>query len=109
MNCHRASLVSPGTRLVVAIAPAFTIGLVRPSALRSTAASELNGSPVLFAPIFARAASQPIDWQTSANTKGLETLMIVNGWSVSPAAYTLPLVPITQMPNKSAGIRASAG
>ena len=35
--------VAPGTRLVVAIAPAFTIGLVRPSGLRSMAASELNG------------------------------------------------------------------
>ena len=30
MNFHFASVVAPGTRLVVAIAPAFTIGLVRP-------------------------------------------------------------------------------
>ena len=35
----------PGTRLVVAIAPGLTIGLVRPSALCSIAASELNGLP----------------------------------------------------------------
>ena len=37
---HRGA---PGTRLVVAIAPAFTIGFVRPSGLRSIPASELNG------------------------------------------------------------------
>ena len=45
MNFHLASAVAPGTRLVVAIAPALTIGFVRPSALRSIAASELNGKP----------------------------------------------------------------
>ena len=40
------SRVLPGSRLVVAIAPEFTIGFVLPSLLRSTAASESNGSPV---------------------------------------------------------------
>ena len=50
MNFHLAVVVSPGTRLVVAIAPAFTIEFVRPSGLLSIAASELKGSPVLFAP-----------------------------------------------------------
>ena len=64
---------------MVAMAPAFTIGLVRPSALSSTAASELNGSPVLLAPILARTSSQPSSWQTSAKTNGLDTLMIVKG------------------------------
>ena len=79
MNCHLASAVAPGTRLVVAIAPAFTIGFVRPSVLRSTAARELNGSRVLFAPSFSRACAAPIDWQTIANTNGFDTLMIEKG------------------------------
>ena len=70
--------VAPGTRLVVAIAPALTIGLVRPSALRSMAASELNGSPVALAPSFARASSAPSSWHTSANTNGFDTLMMEN-------------------------------
>ena len=60
MNFHFASAVAPGTRLVVAIAPAFTIGFVRPSGLRSTPASELNGRPVAFAPSFWRACSAPM-------------------------------------------------
>ena len=33
MNSHFASVDEPGTRLVVAIAPAFTIGFVRPDVL----------------------------------------------------------------------------
>ncbi len=52
MNLHLASASAPGTRLVVAIAPAFTIGFVRPSSRCSIAASELNGSPVPFTPSF---------------------------------------------------------
>jgi hypothetical protein len=36
------------------MAPAFTIGLVRPSGLRSTAASESNASPVALAPSFSQ-------------------------------------------------------
>ena len=45
-----APLLSPALpliiiALVVAIAPAFTIGFVRPSDVRSTACAELNGSP----------------------------------------------------------------
>ena len=35
---------------MAAIAPALTMGLVRPSGLRSMASSELKGRPVLFAP-----------------------------------------------------------
>ncbi len=76
----------PGIRLVVAIAPEFTIGFVRPSPLRSTASSELNGRPVLFTPSFSRAASGPSASHTSANTNGLETLMIENSVSASPTA-----------------------
>ena len=45
----------------------------------------------------------------SANTNGLETLMMVNSCLASPAGYKPPLVPATQMPNNSAGTRASAG
>jgi hypothetical protein len=70
---------------VVAIAPAFTIGLVRPPPC-STAASELNGNPVAFAPSLVRASSGPIVSQTSANTNGFDTLMIENLYSVSPAS-----------------------
>src|SRR5215475_13776436 len=43
MNFHLASTVVPGTRLVVAMAPAFTIGLVRPSTLRAPALESLKG------------------------------------------------------------------
>ena len=45
MNCHLASAVAPGTRLVVAIAPAFTIGFVRPSGLRSIAGEGIERQP----------------------------------------------------------------
>ena len=41
-------------------------------------ASELNGSPVAFAPSFARASSGPIVSQISANRNGFDTLMIEN-------------------------------
>ena len=61
MNRHFASVVSPGVRLVVAIAPAFTMGFVRPSALRSTAAYELKGSPVAFTPSRLLASAAPND------------------------------------------------
>ena len=98
MKRHLASAVSPGARLVVAMAPAFTIGLVSPSAVRSTAITELKGSPVLLTPSFSRAASSPIAWQTRANMKGLETLWMVNGWSLSPTSKSSPRVPATQMP-----------
>ena len=37
--------VSPGTRLVVAIAPEFTIGLVRPSPLCSMAVKRIERQP----------------------------------------------------------------
>ena len=70
----------------MAIAPALTIGLVRPSSVRSTADSELNGSPVAFTPTRLRISSGPSCAHTSANTNGFDTLMIVNSWSASPAA-----------------------
>ena len=70
--------MAPGTRLVVAIAPEFTIGFVRPSAPRSMPSSELKASPVAFTPIFWRTSSTPTASQTRAKTNGLETLMIVN-------------------------------
>jgi hypothetical protein len=94
---------------VVAIAPAFTIGLVRPPSPRSTAASELKASPVAFTPTRRRTSSGPRAWQTRANTNGLATLMIANPYPASPAAWTLPLVPAAQIPNSPAGTAASAG
>src|SRR5579883_2642850 len=109
MKSHFSSAVAPGARLVVAIAPAFTIGFVRPSPLRSTAANELNGRPVAFAPSFSRACSGPTAWQTAAKTNGFDTLIIENSYSASPAAWISPLVPATQTPNKSLGTAANAG
>ena len=70
---------------MVAIAPEFTIGLVRPSPLCSIAPSELNGRPVALTEP-PRASSRPIASHTRANTKGFETLMIVNSCSASPTA-----------------------
>ena len=78
MNRHCSSTVEPGARLVAAIAPGLTIGLVRPSPLRSIASSELNGRPVALTPTRRRAASGPRTSQTSANTNGFDTLMIEN-------------------------------
>jgi hypothetical protein len=51
MKRHFASAVAPGARLVVAMAPALTIGFIVRSALSSTAITELNGSPVALTPI----------------------------------------------------------
>ncbi len=70
---------------MVAIAPELTIGFVRPSWLRSTAVTELNGSPVALTPIARRTAAAPSRSQASANANGLDTLMIVNSVSASPA------------------------
>ena len=84
-NSHFAALLAPGTRLTAAMAPAFTIGFDRPSALRSTAATESNGNPVAFTPSFCLASSSPSTSQTRAKTNGLATLMIVNSCPVSPA------------------------
>ena len=57
MACHLSSAVAPGTRLVVAMAPAFTIGFIVRSSLSSMAMTELNGMPVLFTPSRRRASS----------------------------------------------------
>ena len=91
------------------MAPGLTIGLVRPSGVRSIAVTALNGSPVAFTPSRSRAPVAPITSQTSAKTKGFDTLMIAKAWSASPTAWTAPSVPTTQMPKRSAGTRASAG
>ena len=104
-----SSTLSPGSRLVVAIAPELTIGLVLPSSLRSTAASESNGNPVPFTPILCHTSSGPSRSHARANTNGLATLMIVKSTSQSPAAYMLPLMPMTQMPKSSGATCASAG
>ena len=93
----------------MAIAPGLTIGFVRPSSVRSTASSELNGSPVAFTPTRSRTRSGPRASQTSAKTNGLETLMIVNSTSASPTSNTSPLVLTTEMANASAEAFASAG
>ncbi len=71
---------------MVAIAPELTIGFVSPPGARSTASTELKASPVAFTPTRARSSSGPRSSHTSANTNGLETLMMVNSWSASPTA-----------------------
>src|SRR5262245_3815203 len=109
MNRHLSSALLPGTRLVAAIAPAFTIGFVLPSRLRSMAAKELNGRPVLLTPSLSLAASGPITSQTSANRNGFDTLMIVKPYSASPAEQIKPSVLTTQIPNRSLGTSLSAG
>ncbi len=78
MNFQRDSTSSPGTRLVVAMAPELTIGLVRPSGLRSTAATELKAMPVALAPILSRTSCTPSASATNAKMNGFDTLMIVN-------------------------------
>ena len=60
MKAHFASAVSPGARLVVAIAPALTIGFIVGCGFNSIAITELKGSPVLLTPIRSRAGSAPI-------------------------------------------------
>jgi hypothetical protein len=101
--------VSPGTRLVVAIAPALTMGFRVRSSLSSIAITELNGRPVLFTPSFSWARSCPITSQTRANTNGLDTLWIENSTWASPTENSVPPTPATQAPNPSAGAAASAG
>ena len=78
MCAHFSSAVAPGTRLVVAIAPALAIGLVSRRSLSSTAITELNGRPVLLTPRRSRAVSAPRASQTSANTNGFDTLWMEN-------------------------------
>ena len=50
MRPHRSVASAPGTRLVVAMAPELTIGLVRPRGAASTAWTESNGNPVASGP-----------------------------------------------------------
>jgi hypothetical protein len=78
MKRHFSSEVLPGARLVVAIAPAFTIGFMVRVSFNSTAITELKGSPVLLTPIFLRASHPPSAWHTSANTNGFAILCIEN-------------------------------
>ena len=65
--------VSPGARLVVASAPALTIGFIGLPPLSSIATTELNARPVLFTPTSSSSASGPSASQTRANTNALET------------------------------------
>ena len=85
------------------------MGFVRPSALCSTAESELKARPVALTPIRSRRASGPCRSHTRANTKGFATLMIVNPTSASPIEKTRPVAPTTLIPKRSGATRASAG
>jgi hypothetical protein len=78
MNRHFSAKFSPGAKLVVAIAPEFTMGLVRPSSPRSTPSTELKARPVALTPIFSRTVAAPRCSATNAKMNGFDTLMIVN-------------------------------
>ena len=107
--CHFSSSVSPGTRLVVAMAPAFTIGFMVRLALSSTAITESKGRPVALTPSRARASWAPIASQTSANTNGFDTLWMEKGTSASPTACTRPYTFTIATPNRFGDASASAG
>ena len=106
-NCSWA--VGPGTRLVVASAPAFTMGFMVRSALSSIPITESKGRPVLLTPSLRRASSGPMASHTRANTKSLEMLWIVNSRSLSPTAKSRPCTPATHTPKASGDALASAG
>ncbi len=109
MAAHFWPAVAPGTRLVVAMAPALTIGFIVRSSLSSMAMTELNGIPVLLTPRRSRAASWPMAWHTRANTNGLDTLWMENSASASPTAWIPPPMPTMQAPNRSGDASARAG
>ncbi len=69
-----SSAVPPGTRLVVASAPALTIGFMVRSSLSSTPITESKGNPVLLTPSLRRASAGPSTSQTRAKTKSFEML-----------------------------------
>ena len=96
-------------RLVVAMAPALTMGFMVRSSLSSMAMTELKGSPVALTPRSSAARRSPAVAQTRANTKGFETLWIEKGTMASPTESTTPLVPVTLAPKASFEARARAG
>ena len=106
---QRSSASPVATKLVVAIAPGLTIGLVRPPGPLSMAVTELKGKPVPLTPISSRILSPPCAVQARAKTNGFETLMMVNGTPASPADVSRPSTLATLIPKRSRGIRASAG
>jgi hypothetical protein len=109
MNRHFSSVLAPGAMLVVAIAPGFTIGLVRPSIRSSIAATELNLLPVALRPTNCATVLGLCTLHISANTNGLATLMIENSMSASPAVAVRPWVFATQIPNLSGSTVARDG
>ena len=109
MNRHLASAVAPGTRLVVAIAPAFTIGFVRPSALRSIGRERVERQPGgVHAELLARLlrAERLADQREHERLGHAHDRELVVGVA---DRVDIAAVPTTQMPNRSPGTRASAG
>ena len=84
MNFHLLGMLDLGTKLVVAIAPELTVGLVRASVFHSIPSTELKARPVALSPSFSRLTSTPISWHTSAKMNGLETLIMVNSYCAFP-------------------------
>ena len=101
--------VAPGTRLEAASAPALTMGFMVRSALSSMPITESKGSPVLLTPSLRRASAGPRASHTSAKTKSLEMLWMVNSCSASPTAKARPCTPAMQTPNASGEAEARAG
>ncbi len=108
-DSQRASRSGPGHSAVVAIAPALTIGFVRPAGSRSTAYAELNARPVAFTPTRRRTSATPTASPMSAKTNGFETLITVNGVCASPATARSPVTETTASPKASGSASASAG
>ena len=109
MRANFSSIVTPGTRLAVASAPALTIGFMVRSSLSSMPITESNGIPVLFTPSFWRASWWPSTSHTRAKTKTFEMLWMVNGTSASPVAKKRPCTPAIHTPNASGSAAARAG
>jgi hypothetical protein len=95
-NCSSGE--APGTRLVVARAPALTIGFMVRSSLSSMPMTESKGNPVLLTPSLRRASAGPSVLQTRAKTKSLEMLWMVNSCSASPTMKSRPWTPATATP-----------
>ena len=109
MKAHCSSAVAPGTRLVVAMAPALTMGFMVRSSLSSMAITELKARPVALTPSFSRAASWPMASHTRAKTKGLEMLCSENRCWASPTDRLAPRTPTIEMPKSDGSASASAG
>ena len=110
MNVHSRRATRPATRLVVAIAPGLTIGFVRPSALRSTAATRVERQAGgVDADACPRLLGAERLSQTRANTNGLDDAHDRElDVRVAGRRHARRSTPTTQIPKRSARLRAPA-